>query len=197
MKIYSDLSPAGKKYGRCLDFQAIFWCQPPFWGALQELCSLPSHFKSSSHRWLGSQVWWDVGIARSCSVRTASLSWLGSDPEMWESLNPCGSQVMFSHLECGRVSIKSGNKVILFYFYRLKMSLATKTVFTYITRVNGWMNVVSESHIGEQIIFVWYLSSHSFNQTKGMFEVLLCARYNRGHGYTEEELPWSSYQCVL
>lgn len=55
---------------------------------------------------------------------------------------------MFSYLEFYRMYGKSGtiDYVILFYFYRLKMSLATKCMFPYISRVYGWMRVVSESH---------------------------------------------------
>lgn len=59
---------------------------------------------------------------------------------------------MFS-LEFYRVSIKSGNIDILFYFYGLEMSLATKCVFD-ISRVYGWMSVVSETHVGEQVMLV-------------------------------------------
>ena len=57
---------------------------------------------------------------------------------------------MFSHSEFYRVSIKSGNvdNVILFYFYRLEMSLAAKCAFDYISRVYGWMRVVGKSHVG-------------------------------------------------
>lgn len=61
---------------------------------------------------------------------------------------------MFS-LEFYRVSIKSGNidNVILFYFYGLEMSLVTKCVFD-ISRVYGWMSVVSENHVREQVMLV-------------------------------------------
>ena len=63
---------------------------------------------------------------------------------------------MFSHSEFYRVSIKSGNidNVILFYFYRLELSLAAKCAFDYISRVYGWMRVVGKSHVGELVILV-------------------------------------------
>lgn len=75
------------------------------------------------------------------------------------------------------------------------MSLAAKCAFDYISRVYGWMRVVSRVMLGTGyscLIFIFY----SLNHVNSEFEVLFCAPYRR-HRYAQDKLPWSGLQCSL